>query len=280
MTPAEHTQATFTGVVNALLHAGIGHFLNSRQLEARLATEKTHPNPLTRQSAKYFSQNGEDGIILEIFRRLALDRQLNFIEFGVGNGLENNTLNLLVQGHRGVWVGGEELALSIPPTSTKLYYQKAWITAENACLLFDLSCEQLETEHIDLFSLDIDGVDIYVLEEMLKSGNSPTVVICEYNGKFPPPIEFQITYNPEHQHDGSDYFGASLSTFNKLLTRFGYSLIACDISGTNAFFIRNEQLHNFEDVPLDIADIFVKINFGYLYRVGHPTSPRTIEQFL
>src|SRR5689334_18541665 len=54
-----------------------------------------------------FSQNGEDGIIAELFRRIGTKNRL-FVEFGVGNGLENNTAFLLTQGWRGSWIEGDQ----------------------------------------------------------------------------------------------------------------------------------------------------------------------------
>ena len=38
---------------------------------------------------KHFSQSDEDGITLEICRRLGLGGESTFFEIGVGNGLEN-----------------------------------------------------------------------------------------------------------------------------------------------------------------------------------------------
>jgi hypothetical protein len=58
---------------------------------------------LVRFGAKAYSQNDEDGIIAEIFRRIRTTNQ-TFIEVGVGPGLENNTLALLLTGWRGLWV--------------------------------------------------------------------------------------------------------------------------------------------------------------------------------
>ena len=65
-----------------------------------------HPNPLHRCGRKAFSQSDEDGITLEIIRRLALSRGC-YAELGVGNGLENNTLVLAAIGWRGFWVGAQ-----------------------------------------------------------------------------------------------------------------------------------------------------------------------------
>ena len=46
---------------------------------------------------KVYSQADEDGIIQEIFKRLGVLKK-TFIEIGVGDGTENNTLYLLLQG--------------------------------------------------------------------------------------------------------------------------------------------------------------------------------------
>jgi hypothetical protein len=44
---------------------------------------------------------------------------------------------------------------------------------------------------IDVFSLEIDGVDMHVATELFKDpGFDPKVVIVQYNGVFPPPLEF------------------------------------------------------------------------------------------
>jgi hypothetical protein len=94
------------------------------QIQGAIRAQKmaAHPNPLTRKGCKYFSQNDEDGILLEIFRRIdnGGDTKKAFIEFGVGNGLENNSLILLMQGWRGFWAGGEDLAFTIPLVNEEL----------------------------------------------------------------------------------------------------------------------------------------------------------------
>ena len=73
------------------------------------------PYVLDSDMAKYGyrqrSQNDEDGIIEEIFRRLGIENG-TFCEIGVENGLECNSLYLLHKGWRGVWVdGGAERAV-------------------------------------------------------------------------------------------------------------------------------------------------------------------------
>src|ERR1041384_5411568 len=58
---------------------------------------------LERYGFKVYSQNDEDGITQEIFSRIGTTSK-TFVEFGVGNGLENNTLTLLLKGCNGRWI--------------------------------------------------------------------------------------------------------------------------------------------------------------------------------
>jgi hypothetical protein len=61
------------------------------------------PKSLTRFDAQVYSQNGEDGLIAEIFRRVG-KRDIYFVEIGVENGQQTNTRLLLEQGWRGIWI--------------------------------------------------------------------------------------------------------------------------------------------------------------------------------
>src|ERR1700722_6760188 len=69
----------------------------------RYSDERT----ISRCSAQVYSQNGEDGMIAEIFRRIGLTNKF-FVEFGIGDGLENNTRLLLELGWHGIWIDGDE----------------------------------------------------------------------------------------------------------------------------------------------------------------------------
>jgi len=62
----------------------------------RLRADKKLQDPyrLERFGSKGYSQNDEDGIIREIFKRIGTTDK-RFVEFGTGNGLENNTVFLL-----------------------------------------------------------------------------------------------------------------------------------------------------------------------------------------
>jgi hypothetical protein len=78
--------------------------LTSLRTQSLLASERARdPKRLLPCGFKGYSQNDEDGILQEIFRRINTTRRV-FVEFGAGSGTENNTLYLLFSGWRGLWI--------------------------------------------------------------------------------------------------------------------------------------------------------------------------------
>ena len=241
--------------------------------------QQTSKNPLNRFGKKCFSQTDEDGITLEILRRMnALDSGV-YVEFGVGDGSENNTLILAAMGWKGAWMGNEELAFDLQKTDAHRFaYIKGWITLENITDSIEAGLSQVKEKAIDVISVDLDGNDIYFIEKILRSGFKPKLFIVEYNAKFPPPVKFQIQYDPRHQWVSDDYFGASLSSYVDLFSQFGYHLVCCNAhTGSNAFFIDEAYADRFSDVPVDINDIYVEPRYFLYQNYGHPGSIKTIE---
>jgi hypothetical protein len=235
-----------------------------------------HANHFVRYGKNCYSQSDEDGLTLEIIKRIGISNGV-FAEFGVGDGKENNTLILLGLKWRGFWCGGENLAFNIPNNSRLLYYKK-WINKENICSLIKDGMQDLDEKTIDLISLDLDGNDLYFCENLLENGYKPKVFIVEYNAKFPPPLEFSIDYDPTHIWDDSDYQGASLQSFANLFEKFEYSLICCNAAtGANAFFVQNIYSDLFPEVPKSIEDIYVDRNYSLIEEYGHKKSLKTIE---
>jgi hypothetical protein len=241
-------------------------------------------NPLNKFGNKVYSQNDEDGITFEIARRLGISRG-TFLELGVGNGTENNTLALLAAGWRGCWLGGEDLSFGtdVPEGSAKkLGFRKAWLTPQNCAVHAKEEMAGMQISSVDLLSVDLDGNDVRVTEQLLEAGISPRILVIEYNAKFPPPIEFSIDVDDSHQWSGDDYMGASLQFIVNRLSARGYRLVCCSLSGCNAFFVKQEDMEKFSDTPTDIRDIFqpARYHFSYLLTSGHPISMRTIQCFL
>jgi len=243
------------------------------------AKAQISPNPLLRQGEKFYSQNDEDGIISAILKRLKIDGGV-FVEYGCGDGLENNTIQLLMRGWSGVWIGSADLSVRIPPSSRKLQFEHEWVTLDNCVELMKRGIIKIGATKINLVSMDLDGNDFFFVKAMLEQGVDPDVFIVEYNGKFPPPIRFTIDYDAAYSWSGSDYFGASLQSFVDLFDLFGFQLICCNVTGANAFFVAGRYAGLFADVPKEAEKLFMPPDYNWFLRRGHSPDPRSIEHFL
>jgi hypothetical protein len=244
---------------------------------------RSHPNPLNGFGRKMFSQTDEDGITFEILRRIGIPKGV-FAEFGVGDGLENNTLALAAAGWKGFWAGGQDLLIDPNPqrvAQPKFAFIKTWIRKNNAVALFRKGLAQIAAETVDYLSIDLDGTDYYIAEELLAHGITPKIVVVEFNAKFAPPLEWKMDYSDEYFWKGDDYFGASIATFAKLFAHHGYFLACCNaFTGANAFFVQNGYRDQFKDVPEDISQIWCEPQYYLPARYGHRSSPQTVQQIL
>jgi hypothetical protein len=193
---------------------------------------------------KIYSQNDEGGIVQEIFARIGTQSR-TFVEFGAGNGLENNTLKLLLEGWSGLWIEGaaEHVAdmhrkFHDVIGDGRLVVRHALIDRDNLNPLIGA----VFSGEIDLLSVDVDGNDIHLFEAL--HAVNPRVAVIEYNAKFPPPLSIAQAYNPAHRWTGSDYMGASLAALAKVAERKGHALAGCSMVGANAFFVRQDLLQD------------------------------------
>ncbi len=255
---------------------GLGGYFDIELTALTKKRQYEHPNQFVRYGKQCFSQSDEDGLTLEIIKRIGISDG-KFAEFGVGDGTENNTLCLLSLNWKGFWSGGEDIAFDVSKTN-RVFFYKEWINKENICSLINRGKLDLGVDDIDLISVDLDGNDLYLCEEVLKNGFKPSVFIVEYNAKFPPPIKFCIDYNPSHYWDGSDYYGASLQSFHSMFDKYDYSLVCCNAAtGANAFFIKSIYLDLFPETPDNIEEIYVDRQYQLVNKYGHDKSLKTIE---
>jgi hypothetical protein len=231
---------------------------------------KSHKNPLNHYGQKCFSQTDEDGITVEIVRRLGIENGV-FAEYGVGNGSENNTLILAAMKWRGFWVGGEEILF--PFQNLKgFHYIKDWITLGNIITHTHVGMNVIGAKELDVVSIDLDFNDYFFVEKLLTNGVRSKLFILEYNAKFPPPVRFVVDYEEGYDYAAAhdDYFGASLQSFVDLMGQFGYKLVCCNAhTGSNAFFVDSKFAHLFTDVPLDVRDIYIPPRYVLFNFYGH-----------
>ncbi len=215
----------------------------AQQYIQQLLAEPKYADPLRleRHGQKISSQNDEDGIVLEIFRRIGTTNK-RFVEIGVGNGFENNTYALLQQGWSGTWVEAHVKKSAFimrtfveQITAGQLEIINSFVRVDNVNQLLQKYADQPE---IDLLSIDIDGNDYHVYDALTVV--APRVAIVEYNPKYPPPLSLAMAYDPNYAWSREKDCGASLSAVTKLANAKGYDLVGCNITGANAFFVRKD----------------------------------------
>jgi len=242
-------------------------------LEALKAGNERYRDPrrLIVHGAQYFSQNFEDGMIAEIFRRIGTASR-TFLEIGIGDGSENNTASLLSAGWSGWWIDGdmdcirsiESHLRQMPETARRLKVRQAFVSPEN---ISGLLSEMGVPANIDLLSLDID-LNTYHLWEAL-GHLRPRVAVIEYNAAFPPDLAWVHPYVEGGIWDYTQEFGASLKAYELLGRKFGYSLVGCDITGINAFFVRDDLVGNYFEGPYTAENHYEPPRYSLTLRHGH-----------
>jgi len=225
-------------------HLGfIAGILARQELAAVLADPRyADPLRLERSGFRVHSQYDEDGIISEIFRRIGEQSRL-FVEFGSGNGSENCTGFLLMQGWRGLWIDAGESNLTNVERMWAAEIGRGQLVARRAFITVDtidaIIREAGFAGEIDLLSVDLDGNDYHVLKKI--EVVAPRAICVEYNGNFPPHVAWTQARDDGHMFDGVDYrVGASLKALEQLLSDRGYALVGCSLAGVNAFFVRKD----------------------------------------
>jgi len=195
-----------------------------------------------------FSQNGEDGIIDLLTRRIENPNRY-FIEIGASDALENNTTWLAVaRRFSGIWIEGDQETCDwCSYLFTSLNYGVEcvcmFVTKEK---VIDIKIRSLH-ENPDVFSLDIDGNDYHIADAVLSSGMRPKIFIVEYNSSFGPELSVSIPYRGNFRnsraHGENLYYGCSITAWKKLFAKFGYVFVSVETNGVNGIFIDPKEFN-------------------------------------
>jgi lipopolysaccharide transport system ATP-binding protein len=208
---------------------------------------------------RVFSQNGADGIIEEIFRRLPAKTRF-FVEISTE----------LVSGYNGARLAVEEdwsgifinpgcipslgLMRSACP-SERVRWLDASPTSSNVEDLLAANGVPLE---FDLLSIVLAGNDYWVWSAIRRW--QPRVVAIQYNANHGPTKRWVMKENPDYHWNGTAYYGASLASLTALGMEKGYALVATDTTGDLAFFVRRDLLRD---------DLFLGPVVQYHYTAPH-----------
>lgn len=234
-------------------------------------------NEFNKFGGSFFSQGDEDGLTLEIIKRLNPTNK-HFLEIGVGDGRENNTLILRSKGYKGAWVDSLENNHLKSMKNSSFYYSQQFVDRNSVVEILNDYREFFRGEPA-VISIDIDGNDYWIWKSLLEHGYRPELAIAEYNARFPVPIEWVMEYNPEHKWQEDDYYGASLSALAALFSKFDYFPVVCSIHGTNVFFVKKEFENKFPE-RTDLHNIFVEPLYNFKSVKGHKVAIKTLLSIL
>jgi hypothetical protein len=249
-TMAKRARAAARTVLSNARGADNGGADRGTQLGLSLAWAQ-HPNLVFRDvEFRNNSQNGEDGILLYLFS-LAGHGSRRAVEMCAGDGIENNSANLVLHHDWDVLMLDGDADLLARGTAFYGRHQETyrlgpklaaeWITAEN---VNEILVRHGYDDDIDLLSLDMDGVDYWILKAI---DLTPRVIVAEYNNRIPADRAVTVPYQSSFEaaggaFAGDGFFGASLGAFDKLLRGRGYRLVGANRQNTNAFFLREDVL--------------------------------------
>tara|TARA_A100001015_G_scaffold231373_1_gene261946 strand:+ start:1549 stop:2472 length:924 start_codon:yes stop_codon:yes gene_type:complete len=201
---------------------------------------------LRKAEFKIFSQNGEDGILDFLISSINIE-SIKFVEIGVGDYIECNTrlITKLYPFNGLVCDPNQNLLNNIESYKNEfrgnLKTYNDYVSDENIKKILE---ENDFIQNLNLFSLDIDGNDYYILNE-LPPGLSD-IFVAEYNQNFGPDLEITIpkikNFNRFKYHYSGLCYGVSLKSLIKLMKDKKYKFIGCNTHCCNAFFLKEDLI--------------------------------------
>ena len=180
-----------------------------------------------------YSQNGEDGIIKEIFKRLEKKLNKTCVEFGAWDGIHwSNTYNL-IKNHsfKAILIEGDkkrfkELNNNIPKCTIKI---NRFVEFSGKNKLDNILKKHNFPKNFDFLSIDIDGNDYHIFQGL--KIYRPKLICIEFN----PTISNEVNFIQEKNIKINQ--GCSALALIELAKKKKYSPIVA--TNWNIFFIEN-----------------------------------------
>jgi hypothetical protein len=233
----------FRSLVAGDLHS-LKFLLGQAAILSSRANSKEFKN-LWDAEVKIYSQWGEDGILDYLCERLEISKP-KVVEIGAGNFSECNSRFLAENRNASVFAVDVNAELLTSIKNNPLYWtnhifaHEVWVSPENINQIMELARDSIGT--IDVFSLDLDGNDYWVLSEA--NLESVSIVVVEYNPLFGHINAVTVPRNDQFerstQHYSFLYWGASIKAFTHALTKKNFRFCGTNRVGNNAFFVRDD----------------------------------------
>ena len=228
------------------------HFKRLGQIH--ISTHRPHypyVTSLENVAVSAFSQFGDDGII--DFLLTILDISVpTFIEIGTEDYSESNTTFLYATRYcRGLIIDSLPDLPSKVSSNLHSYLWKgdlsavsAFVDISNISPIVSSFLSSRNISDIDLVSLDIDGNDFWIANQLLLSFK-PRIFIVEYNAhlghRLPVSTPYSSTFTRFDHHYSGLIYGASLPAFIHLFGSHGYHYIGSNDFGNNAYFLCSDD---------------------------------------
>lgn len=231
--------------------------ISKREEEVRLRIGLMHvsqnrshdfkPKNLWDAEVKVFSQWGEDGILDYLFERLGIHKP-KILELGAGCFAECNSRFAAHARNASVYAVDARKDLKEGITESGLVwrntlgFESAEISDANALSIQSRAYAFMSG--IDAISIDLDGNDYWIAQEM--DFSDVKVVCVEYNPLFG---SKRVTVNNSmesrwQRHQSGLVFGASLKAWLEFFRSREFSFVGSNRAGNNAFFVRNSLCGN------------------------------------
>ncbi len=216
---------------------------------------------------KVFSQSGEDGIIDFLLNSLKIIKP-KFVEIGVGDYSESNTRFIFERcSPKGLIIDclndfEKKVLSNIKIWTGDLKIIENYVSDKN---VLDLLEKNNFINDVDLFSLDVDGVDYWILQKLPQ--NFSKIAIIEFNANFGEELEVTVPnlekFNRTKYHYSNLCFGMSLKAAINIMDKKNYYFIGTNLMRTNAFFISKNFSKNeyFPQIKVDDISQILDVNF-------------------
>jgi len=224
-------------------------------------------NSILQYKHNIYSQNGEDGIIEEIFKRLQIQKG-RFVEFGAWDGKHlSNSYKLFEEGWSGIFIEGD---ISKYKDLVYNFGRYDRVDCMNRFVGFDsdnsldtiIDQSKFKDQEFDFISIDVDGLDYFIFEKMEKY--LPKVICIEVSSGHTPDFSTILQISIAQNNIGQSI---------QVMTNKGYEkgYFPLCYSG-NLFLVKNEYKHFF------FTKSVVEIYFDFLYHIIGPN--RDLMQYL
>ena len=239
---------------------GSAHFSEMRQYYSSI-------KHLSDADYKVFSQTGEDGIIDYLLYSLNI-KVPKFVEIGIGDYRESNTRYIFEKNCcRGMIIDKNrnlknKVAKVVKLWKGDLTIIETTVTSEN---IVDILFSNSFGNNLDILSLDVDGIDYWIIEAL--SEEFSKIVVVEYNSIFGPNLEVTIpnlkNFDRKKYHYSYLCYGASLKALIKLMNKKKFVFVGTNIACHNAFFILESEVKELNLILPDTNDL-TKYTTSYL----------------